>query len=413
MKLTNLDRNRRTKVRGLALEVFETRTLLAGNVFVAVDDGSLVVTGDSADNGVAIQQTNTGRYVVTGFDLGGTTTVNGGTAPVVMTDVTKDILVDLRDGNDALVMSNSADNLQALADSGTHGTAGTITPSPEASDPSVAATQLAVPRNLLIQIGAGDDSVGLNVNVGQTTAGTARIDTGAGADTAFIQDSQIHDDLTLDAGDGADTVTFDGVEANDSIFANLGGGDDHFTAQNLQAARLGLYGSAGADQLGLTDSEITAEAVIFGGAGDDRVSASGITAGDLTLNAGDGNDQVSLLDSTVSNSAMLSMGNGNDAVRLDNLSVEESLVALMGAGTDSLTVRNTDAHDAYFNGGAGRDTLDLGAKKHGHHNSNTNSLGKVFVSSFETKLGDEVKGGHGYGDRNHEHEFQHGDHEHD
>ena len=118
-------KGRRHKSRGLSLEPCERRALLAGNVTALVDDGSLVIAGDAAANGVAIQQTNTGRYVVTGFDLDGATTVNGGSAPVVLDGVTNDVVVDLRDGDDALVVSNSAANLQALAASVSAGAAGT------------------------------------------------------------------------------------------------------------------------------------------------------------------------------------------------------------------------------------------------------------------------------------------------
>jgi len=64
--------------RKLWVESLENRALLAGNVSVSVSDGTLFITGGSAGNGVSVQQLNSGRYYITGFNVsGGNTTVNG------------------------------------------------------------------------------------------------------------------------------------------------------------------------------------------------------------------------------------------------------------------------------------------------------------------------------------------------
>jgi hypothetical protein len=409
MKTTSKRRIR--KARNLALEAFERRALLAGNVTALVDDGNLVIAGDASANGVALHQTDAGRYVITGFDLDGTTTINGGTAPVVLEDVTGDVVVDLRAGDDSLVVSNSAEARQTLADSVSGGAAGTIADSPEVSDPSVDAEQVAVSGNLLIQTGAGDDGVGLNVNVGSDTGGGfVRIDTGDGADTVEVSGSAVGSDLTLNAGAEGDDVTLDDVEIEDALFASLRGGDDSYTANGVAAAQIGLFAGAGGDQIELIGSTSTEETVLFTGIGDDELEVTGLTSADLTVNTGGGDDLFNLTDAEVAGAALLSMGAGADEATIDQLSVEDSLIALLGAGADSLKIRNSDASDAFLNGGLDTDTLDLGS---------TNDLGKTTLNSFENKLTsgnggkdkDNVRPGHGYGDRNHEHVFQHEDRE--
>jgi len=176
--------------RQCAVESLENRALLAGNVTAIVDDGSLVVRGDVAGNGVAIHQTDIGRYVVTGFDLGGATTVNGSSSPQIFNGVTADIVVDLQGGDDVLVMSNNAATRQSLADEASGGTAGTIAASPEPLTTNVSPGQVGVPRNLLIQTGDGNDGVGLNVKALNASGGSARVDTGAGMDRVSVKNSR-------------------------------------------------------------------------------------------------------------------------------------------------------------------------------------------------------------------------------
>src|SRR5919108_233298 len=101
---------RRTYRRRRSFEPLEDRHLLAGNVFVDVnEDGDLVITGDDNSNFVDIEGTGVdGQYVVTGSD--GTSIFFEGvlqpTGTVTVTGATGSIIVDLNAGNDTLHMNN-------------------------------------------------------------------------------------------------------------------------------------------------------------------------------------------------------------------------------------------------------------------------------------------------------------------
>ena len=103
---------RRNYRRRRTFESLENRHLLAGDVFVEVNDGGdLVVTGDDNNNYVIIEGTGVdGQYVVTGDD--GTNIFFNGTqqpgATVVVSNADGSIIVDLNAGDDTLEMNNVA-----------------------------------------------------------------------------------------------------------------------------------------------------------------------------------------------------------------------------------------------------------------------------------------------------------------
>jgi hypothetical protein len=92
------------KRRALQFERLESRCLLAGDVFVSVKAGDLIIKGDNDDNEVVVRQVGDGEYEICGCD-GTTIHFEGDTySKVTVTGVLDDILVDLKNGDNAFVL---------------------------------------------------------------------------------------------------------------------------------------------------------------------------------------------------------------------------------------------------------------------------------------------------------------------
>jgi hypothetical protein len=169
--------------RTLKVEPLEGRAMLAGNVTVSVSGGNLIITGDNRDNAVLVQQgANSGDYVVTGFDFAdfggsgasGPTTIKGGsstfvdfggTSARIVHGVTRNVIIDMKGGNDSLGVGNNLDDLLATADncgfalgfgSGSGSASGSST---AAAGIEVDEDQFVVPRSLIISMGNGNNNV--------------------------------------------------------------------------------------------------------------------------------------------------------------------------------------------------------------------------------------------------------------
>jgi len=383
-----------TNSRRISLEMLERRSLLAGNITALVDGGSLVLTGDATANGVAIHQADTGKYVVSGFGLDGSATlINGMNSPQVFSNITADLVIDLRDGDDVLVLSNNAAQRQSLADQLSGGTAGTIAASPVATNTNtVSANQVAVPRNLQIQTGADDDGVALNVNVGGASGGYAVVSTGAGADTLLVKTSTFQRNLAFDTGDGADVVGISKTHVHDSLFATLGIGSDKFAMSGSSARAISVNASDGADTVQILTSSSTEETAVSTGGGNDRLTINGLNAANLSVLTGAGDDYVAVSHANLTDAATIGTGDGDDQVSLDFVDADNDLVVLLGNGDDSLRVTNTTAGSASFSGSNGNDVLDLRSP---NCSTGTNHFGSAGISGFETILAPQQQHGGG------------------
>lgn len=186
----------------LAVEVLERRDLLAvgdpilldipapqgGNVTAEVIDGTLVIRGDDASNGIVVYQDEDGSCYLQSFQstINGLRTWpdgNGGFRAIFVTGVTRGIDIDLGQGDDWLGL-----NGRGLQD-------------------------------VKIVAGAGDDSVNLGV---VTIAPAYAVET---ATIKFPGPATIGGSLFIDAGDGNDLVSpFANVVGNVTIL--MGAGDD-------------------------------------------------------------------------------------------------------------------------------------------------------------------------------------------
>ena len=116
----------------LDIESLESREMLAGDVEVIARHGDVIVNGDSAANNIRLE-TVAGQVRVTGIDG---TRVNGVTNGVVSRSISDDLRVNLKHGNNQLLLGSQP-------------------------------FRLSVPDDLSIKVGSGDDViVGSNVVVG-------------------------------------------------------------------------------------------------------------------------------------------------------------------------------------------------------------------------------------------------------
>jgi hypothetical protein len=287
----------------LRVEKLEDRSLMAGNVTAVVTNGTLVITGDTAANGITldyIQATDT--YQVIGTTQGGSnTTVNSLDTSVAgnaqtFTNVSA-VRIDMGAGDDNLIFG------------------------------AASSTTFAVDRGVEIDMGAGADTVAIGRNTGAaTTANSVNIGRslavklGAGGDTLDLTNTTVGRDLVVHAdvnnprvasSDGADTIrmitTFTPAGGAEQVFPVVvgrnatvlrGAGNDTFNVDNFTADRLFVQDRGGTLNFDLTDSNISGELKVdqTGGRAT-TVDVDNVNAGTLRVSTGNGVDTLTIRDS--------------------------------------------------------------------------------------------------------------------
>ncbi len=210
-------RTRRNHVQ-LGIERLEDRMLLAGNVTTSVIGGNLIIRGDELDNRLTIDQVGltSHEFRVKGESF---TYVNGDTAPLVVSGITRDVKILLGGAGDKLTLDG-----------------------------------VDIPRNLIIQTGGGDDTVLVHDSVvGRNT----NIRTGLGTDIVNLVNLRAKRGVSVSTSDGNDIVTLEG-----SIF--------HGKAR--------VRTERGNDTILIQDSTFDAGKVINPGPGTDFVTTQAISA---------------------------------------------------------------------------------------------------------------------------------------
>jgi len=185
----------------LVAEHLEDRTLPAGNVTAFVSAGILNVFGDAAANRVLVAAAGEHSFVISPVD--GTTTVNGGTAPVRVGGVNA---VNAQ-------MFGGADFLHVT------GTGGGLV--------------------LFVDMGAGDDGLALT----------------------FAR----HTGLTsISTGSGDDVVSVGASEFESLVLVNVGGGDNQVYLAGCEFDDAAIGGTGGANQLSLIDADFDRTPFVFG-----------------------------------------------------------------------------------------------------------------------------------------------------
>lgn len=227
-------------VRSIALVLVALSSLApgiaaAGNVDAVNKGGSLVITGDGSPNGVFLDPgLNPDEFVVTPF-FG--TTVNGFPVPAVISGITRNVNVDLDDGDDDLIVNDAVVPSRLLVKLGTGNDTFDYTDGSVVGNASVQGgkgaddigiSTIAVGGNLKIKSEGDADEIGLDlVTVGRNTT----ITSGDGDDTVFIGgSSQLNGRLKVSTDRGTDAVTLDDSTVVGKVGVSLGTEDDHVTA---------------------------------------------------------------------------------------------------------------------------------------------------------------------------------------
>lgn len=179
----------------LEFERLEQRQLLAGNISAAMKGSTLTLSGDAESNGIIINETADGAFVVDGIG----TSING-VFGIAVFDGVKNIKVDLKDGDDSFYFSGQ--------------------------------NQTSLGR-VSIKLGDGNDgSPGIFYGdqflsgISGMRVNTLSLDCGNGDDAIDISTSQISKSLKIKGGNGNDNISLLSNVITGKTSAKMGNGDD-------------------------------------------------------------------------------------------------------------------------------------------------------------------------------------------
>ena len=374
-----LQRQRLSDKHRLAFDVesIERRILLAGNVTAELNNaGDLVVRGDAESNQLRIALETVSEMdevVVTGLD--GTTVNNASEFRFAASELTRNVRVVLRGGDDALQIGGE-----------------------DHDDPTESGDEarLTVPGDLFVNAGVGNDTIRVSfvdiggrgnvlgqggddvVNFGRgpgfgddhhvnslgdgpgggppadvTVGETLRLVTGAGADEAKVGFAEIGDDLKVCTGTGNDYF----VSGRGPIFGgggnpSEGGGQP---ADTFVADRITVHTGGGDDFVLLRNTEVTGRARVSTAGGADRLGTENSDfLGPATISAGGGTNIVGLLSSTFGDETTITMGSQEDLFYSDRSDFAGKTTLRLGGGADvavTAMTRFSDEANVFAQGG--------------------------------------------------------------
>ena len=365
--------------RKLRFEGLEDRTLMAGDVTVAVVSGVLQIVGDIADNSIQIKQSGK-VWQVQGVD----TTVNGNNSAQSFTGVTG-IDINLGAGNDSINASQG--KLRA----------GTFQIRDDGGSTVVNLLKIAA-RGIDVRTHDGSDTITLDKCEAESIGIFTSPQTGDDeADVVTILNSAFKGQPTVYTGGGNDVVTINAVVAGGACIVRTftpGESDQDSVTMTKFRSKFALLIETGdgPDTITLTDvhskeddirvlaSETAADSSI------DGVVISKLTAEEgLQVVTGDGADVVTLekcnVDYRIDISTAGTSADGSDFVRLTQIKSGESIVIETGDGTDEVNLTQLVAGEAIgvHMGGGDSDQLVL---------EDSRALGALLLGS--DGAGDEV-----------------------
>lgn len=314
--------------RLMRFESLEQKQLLAGDVTVNVVNGVLTLEGDELANQVVVTAgVEPGSYVIHGRD--GTQLIMGDVDPVteiVVEGARHGLRANLGAGDDVLNIHDAGFRGNVAINMGVGSDRVLIGALPPVTDPAVVETELPAvdPR-----------SVTLSQNL--------LINTGAGDDTVVVVNTVARGGLVVSTGEGDDIVRLGHAEEaptdNDDTAESLASADDAVARPQVSFGRgVNVVLGEGADSL-FVNSLRSGALLADGGAGADTMRINGVHSGAITVVGG--------------------RGDGVDDVAIRNAATRLLLVEL-GAGDDSLTLGGVKTQLALLSGGRGEgDTLTL------------------------------------------------------
>lgn len=236
-------------------ETLEGRDLLTANVTVNLTAGNLVITGDTSNNTVYVEQNNLGQFVVIGLaqvTAGKGSMQQDGSGEVTVTGAVRNVSVAMHGQYDFVNFYGVLNNAQ-----------------------NGIATPLTISGDLSIDMGSGDSYVRI---VGIDVQGATSIrDNGKTAqNTVSIDGSDLHGPLSIRFAGVSSAVYFN--------YSDIPGFADTFGAFTFR-------GSKGVDTVFATGSEFRGNVRVDLGAGDDVATIGDATFdAAVTLRGGPGHD---------------------------------------------------------------------------------------------------------------------------
>ena len=360
MKLQKSEKSRRTH-----MEQLETRTLLAGDVAVAVVQGEALFRGDDLDNHLMIEAGNgPAEYVVTGLpDADNVATTVNGQASITISDVNRGMHIGLHQGNDGLTMEDLNVHGHLMVDMA------------DGND-AVDLTDVRVARHAILELGRGEDSAdvadstvrGYMAIVGRSHRPTPT--TGSDGTTIavapapkhiHVEGTRVGGSMAVGTGSGADDVTLINTAAKESMDISTQLGDDLVTLNGIRTGHLAVGTSAGDDGMSLTDVISRGATVLRSGQGSDDVNVVDSKSGRMVIRSGRGiEDNITVEDTLVRGILEIRGGQGTDNIDLTRVEVHGPTKLVTGRGSDAITIV-----DSIFSGrlkiymGAADDSLNI------------------------------------------------------
>ena len=294
------------QLRQLSFDVqtLESRQLLAGNVVASIDaGGNLTIIGDNDSNEIEVNLTPS---EVTVMGLNGTVVDDSG---LIDSQVTGDITIDLKNGNNVLEMDGT-----------TRGDFGNMTVKSGSGDDTLEIFDMSVAGRFSLNSGDGDDLVDIEGDSGQNATFTL----GGGNDTATIDfsagdfENNPKRTIKVSATSGNNTLTFDDLYASGKLSIKTGNGTDAIYGYSYGKYGATLNTGGGNDTI---DHDMAAQkrsVSVITGSGDDSFSGElSCLYGSAKLSTSKGNDMITL--DAVAKKLTVSTGSGNDTVEIDDL----------------------------------------------------------------------------------------------
>lgn len=317
------------------IEPLEAKIAPAGTVILSTAGGVLTITGDAADNGIAITDVpGSGFWTITD-PLAGTSYILNGAAQAAPFNIPpqKAIIANLGDGNDQM-------NLQ----------------------PSLTPSGLVL-ATLSVNLGGGNDTLNLGTSSARNlqVTGATTLNLGEGNDTLnMTQSATFGGAVKVLGGGGNDAVTFSGV-SGEQVFlkglnVDLGTGNDTFTVNVLRFSVAGgplLVKNTGTDG-GASTFSINSELALV-----TTPAVFSTKLANLTVNLGN-----SSADTLHFGSSLSVIGaNGTDAVSVNSqLTAAGAVTFDLKNGTNAVTLATNGSLSARAftqKGGAGADALQI------------------------------------------------------
>ncbi|MDD4888484.1 MAG: hypothetical protein PHU85_01010 [Phycisphaerae bacterium] len=362
------------------VERLEDRALLAGNVIGVVAGGTLTLTGDTDDNTFVVDQPfplSAQQFQVTGT---GGTLING-LPSMIFNVVKKDVKINLFAGDDEVTFDAVAlpGNLQINGGDG---------------DNSVTLDNAStVAKRVTVHNGEGDDT--FELLAGSRIDHNVLLVNGNGDSSTLLDNSIVLWDLTVRARDGGDSLIIQNVSlVNRFVRANFGtGGSTTVVDDSGITGRLFVNaGPGGVDAVDILNGSILSRGASLRTGGllsfiaddsrfDDNVDARGngglaasltgesYFAFRLALTGGSTFPSTVDLDTvTVNGLFSIRTDGGDDTVTINDSTFNRRATIRLGGGDDSLLVEQlgvvpgvTTFNGPFsFSGGAGDDTVSLG-----------------------------------------------------